>query len=379
LSVFYEQPAVPSHSCLLMDDPHAARDFPRGDLRLALCEACGFISNRAYDPALAAYSESYEEVQDFSPHFSAWLEGLAKDLVDRHDLHDKVVLEIGCGKGRFLELVCRFGPNRGVGIDPASVPERVAPDVADRMRFLKQYYAPEHARLDADMIACRHTLEHVPGPAELLGLIAETTRGRPDTVIFFDLPDVMRVLREGAFWDIYYEHCSYFTAGSLARLFRRAGFDVTRLWRDYDDQYLLVEALPGGRGNGRAFAEEESAADVADAAQSFSRALRRARDEWGATVRAHASAGRRVIVWGSGSKGVAFLTTLGLEDEVAEVVDINPHKQGKFMAGTGHPIVAPEALTERPPDVVIAMNPVYGEEIRRSLRDLGIDAELMAV
>ena len=62
--------------------------------------------------------------------------------------------------------------------------------------------------------------------------------------MFFEVPDTDRVLGEGAFWDIYYEHCSYFTPGSMARAFRAAGFAITRLERDYGDQYLLLEADP---------------------------------------------------------------------------------------------------------------------------------------
>ena len=62
--------------------------------------------------------------------------------------------------------------------------------------------------------------------------------------MLFELPDVRRVLDEVAFWDVYYEHCSYFSAGSLARLFRATGFEVLDLALDYDDQYLLLEARP---------------------------------------------------------------------------------------------------------------------------------------
>ena len=59
--------------------------------------------------------------------------------------------------------------------------------------------------------------------------------------------------------------------------------------------------------------------------------------------RAQAQVGR-VVVWGSGSKGVAFLGALGGGDAVSHVVDINPHRQGRFMVGTGHPIVGPATL-----------------------------------
>ena len=81
---------------------------------------------------------------------------------------------------------------------------------------------------------------------------------------------------------------------------------------------------------------------------------------------AHA-AGRRVVLWGGGSKAVSLLTTLGLTDEVQAAVDINPYKQGKYIPGTGHPVIAPQALTAQPPDLVVVMNPIYAGEVRKAL------------
>jgi hypothetical protein len=86
-----------------------------------------------------------------------------------------------------------------------------------------------------------------------------------------------------------------------------------------------------------------------------------------------------VALWGSGSKAVAFLTTLGVTDEVGAVVDVNPFKHGKYLAGSGHVIVPPEHLRDYRPDVVIAMNPAYCEEIQRELDRLGAGGELMSV
>ena len=56
-----------------------------------------------------------------------------------------------------------------------------------------------------------------------------------------------------------------------------------------------------------------------------------------------------------------------MTDEVEAVVDINPHKHGKFLAGTGHEIVAPEALRRLRPDCVVIMNGIYTDEIRADL------------
>ena len=96
--------------------------------------------------------------------------------------------------------------------------------------------------------------------------------------------------------------------------------------------------------------------------------------------------GRRVVLWGSGSKAVGFLTTLsaggasvvaGAADAVEAVVDINPRKHGTYMAGTGQKIVAPGFLKEFRPDVVIVMNPIYCTEIQHDLNKMGIQAQLV--
>lgn len=54
------------------------------------------------------------------------------------------------------------------------------------------------------------------------------------------------------------------------------------------------------------------------------------------------------------------------------MVDINPHKQGRFLPGTGHVVVSPEQLRDQPSETVIAMNPVYCAEIETRLRTAGV-------
>jgi hypothetical protein len=76
---------------------------------------------------------------------------------------------------------------------------------------------------------------------------------------------------------------------------------------------------------------------------------------------------------------VAFLTTLGINEEIGYVVDINPFKHGTYMAGTGHEIVPPDFLQGYRPDVVIVMNPVYRDEIRQSCADMGLAPVILSV
>ena len=75
----------------------------------------------------------------------------------------------------------------------------------------------------------------------------------------------------------------------------------------------------------------------------------------------------------------AFLTTLKLGEEIEYVVDINPHRQNKYMPGTGQKIVGPEFLADYRPSHIVVMNPIYCKEIQKDLDKLGVKAELLPV
>ncbi len=380
LRMFHEQNGAPVHSCLLLPSQDEARDFPRGAIRLGFCEECGFITNTAFDAQLHSYSNRYEETQGCSPRFQAFARELAAHWVDRYDLHDKLVLEIGCGKGEFLELMCRTGGNRGVGIDPSYIPGRLGEDATGEMTFIQDFYSQRYAHLGGDAVICRHTLEHIHPVAEFMRVLREAIGDRTDTIVLFELPDVLRVLEETAFWDVYYEHCSYFSLGSLARLFRATGFEVLDLSLAFDDQYILIEARPSAvPAPGGPLRGEDDLEALSKAVRHFEQTFAHRLEDWRDDIVAARREGRRVVVWGSGSKGVAYLTTLGIGDEIEYVVDINPNKQGMFMAGTGHRIVGPDFLRDYRPDLVVIMNPVYVEEIRHMLEDMDLAPELVAV
>jgi cyclopropane fatty-acyl-phospholipid synthase-like methyltransferase len=377
MTVFHDVRGVPTNSCMLMDDPQSASAIPRGDLRLGFCGSCGFIANTAFQPELTVYGGGYEETQGFSPRFRAFAEQLARRWVDRHGLRGKRILEIGCGKGEFLASLAELGGNSCIGVDPAVDLARAPVPRRGSLQLLPERYEVHHADPPVDAVVCRHTLEHI-GPVRdfLLHVRAGT---QPTTVLLFELPDTTRILRQGALEDVYYEHSSYFTEGSLSRLFRRCGFTVLDVELAYEDQYLLLEAVPGPTDVTMTEADHRDVARTAEAVRDFQRVFAATERHWRERLRESRARGGRTVLWGGGSKAVGFLSTLGVSDDVAAVVDINPHKQGKAMPGTGHPVVSPESLVESPPDLVIVMNPVYVPEITSTLHSLGLDPVLEAL
>ncbi|MDH3784729.1 MAG: class I SAM-dependent methyltransferase, partial [Acidobacteriota bacterium] len=228
LESFFRVESAPGNSCLLMESAEEARAYPRGTIDLGFCSRCGFISNQAIDLSLTEYSGRYEETQGFSPTFRKFHERLARDLIERHDLRNKHVVEIGCGKGEFLHMLCAFGDNDGLGFDPSYIEGREQPIRGERVRFITEYFSSDQSVDEADFVACKMTLEHIPECREFMSAIRHSVHGQPDTVVFIQVPEATRILTECAFEDIYYEHCSYFTPYSLRRLFDGLGFEVVR-------------------------------------------------------------------------------------------------------------------------------------------------------
>jgi hypothetical protein len=374
MSVFYEVEKVPVNSVLLVMNRDEAVNFQTGDITLAICPACGFISNITFDEALTQYTARYEATQGYSPTFNKFHQALAQDLIERYDLRGKDLIEIGCDKGDFITMLCEMGENRGVGFDPAYVPGRHPSPAADRLTFISDFYSEKYTNYRADFICCKMTLEHIPNVGEFVSTVRRSIGENHEAVVFFQIPNARYVLCDVAFWDIYYEHCSYFTKGSLARLFRRHGFEVRDLWTAYDDQYLMIEARPVADPAGlTSLADEESSAETLRMVDYFVEHYEVKRDDWRRKLAGMKSAGQKVVLWGGGSKGVAFLTTLNQSlDDIAYAVDINPIKTGTFMAGTGQEIVSPAFLVDHKPDVVIIMNPVYLDEITRDLHAMGL-------
>ena len=181
-------------------------------------------------------------------------------------------------------------------------------------------------------------------------------------------------------WDVIYEHCSYFTPVSLSFAFSSCGFRVCNLTEEFEDQFLCLDALlvnQHAQDSGYALSNEVNriASDIASFATNYRKKVQECRDK----LEQIEGGGQRVVAWGAGSKGVTFLNTFRNQHQIKYVVDINPHKQGMFVPGTGQQIVPPEFLKKYKPDVIVVMNPIYKSEIRELTDKLGLTTNFMYV
>jgi SAM-dependent methyltransferase len=371
--LFLTRAQVPVHQNLIMATPERARALGRGSLELCVCAACGFVFNHAFDASRLDYGEEYDNTQSCSPAFAAYMDELVAHVTGERGVRGKRIVEVGCGKGLFLHKLVgapELG-NLGFGFDPSYV----GPDQAldGRLVFRRELYGPGCESLRADVVVCRHVIEHVADPLALLATVRAALSQSPAARVFFETPAVDWILRGRVIWDFFYEHCSLFTARSLATLFQRAGFRVDEVRHVFGGQYLWLEAT--------LVAEpppvERDAGEQVALARAFASDEARLLAGWRARLEALRVHGR-VALWGAGAKGVTLANLADPDRELVDcVVDLNPHKQGHYLPGTGHPIVAPSQLEPRGVQSAVLMNPNYRQENLMLLRNAGSTVNLV--
>jgi hypothetical protein len=323
----------------------SAKLAPTGNVELVQCPQTGLIHNHLFDPALLTYDEDYQNEQAHSPSFRKHLERVLGVLRRNMDFQ-RPGIEIGCGKGYFLEMLSSAGANI-TGYDPAYE--------GTNARIVKDYFGDGYSSESPSYVVLRHVLEHIPAPWPFLARLA--SQCNVDTKIYIEVPCFEWISENNAFYDVFYEHVNYFTLEVLSSAFGRV-LDSGKL---FGGQYLYVVAnlssfrVPSTY-NGRVYAPLPM-------------------DLYFDSLLARMQSNPRIYIWGAGAKGITFSNMLVRRGfPVAAIIDINPAKQGKFAGLSAIPIEAPErALMDIDGADLFVMNPVYLEEIKSMVGDRALN------
>ena len=323
-----------------------ARNCPRGDVVLVEDLSSGLVYNQAFRPEVMDYDSNYQNEQGVSQLFQQHLTGIA-DLIE-HTMGRNRLVEVGCGKGLFLELLATKGFDVS-GFDPTY--EGTNPRVA------KEYFS-EKLGIRGDGLILRHVLEHIRNPVDFLHQLRDANGG--GGLIYIEVPCFDWICEHNAWFDIFYEHVNYFRLSDFQRIFGR----IIEAGRTFGGQYLSVVAdLSTVRR------PKYDAQDPVSFPHDFLNGLRpRSLD--------------RAAVWGGASKGVLF--SLMMERAGADVelvIDINPAKQGRYLPASGLQVHSPDEGLARLSDgaTIYVMNSNYLPEIREMSGNrfnyVGIDNE----
>ncbi len=302
------------------------------DIQLILDSGTGLVYNNQFDESLIDYDVNYDNEQSNSHVFKDHL-NVVQSIIQQHIGKNKIV-EIGCGKGTFLEklLGCGFDI---IGFDPTY--EGTNPLV------IKQFYTKGCYNGEAHGIILRHVLEHIPNPVNFIKSLAENNNYKGS--IYIEVPCLDWIIKNNTWYDFYYEHVNYFRISDFRKIFK----NIKSIGHVFNGQYIYIVAdlseinLP----------EYEPDADLISLpnlnVESF---LNQDID----------------VVWGAGSKGIIFsmlLSRHGIKPKY--IVDINPHKIGKFAPVTGLQIISPDECLQYVQERknVYIMNRNYENEIKK--------------
>lgn len=369
---------MPVYCNILSKSDAAASNVKKGDLLIDYCVNCSHLFNSAFDPALMDYSQEYENSLHYSPKFNEYAETLAGRLIEKYGIKYKTVIEIGCGKGDFLSLLCAKGNNKGYGFDKSFEAGRSNEHGYENIEFIQDFYDEKYSSFDVDLFCCRHVLEHIPDPVTFLAGIKKSIKYHDKAVVYFEVPNALYTIKDMGIWDLIYEHCGYFTSHSLKKVFKLAGFDIIDSGESFGGQFLFIEARIMNASSDN-IEDAVPSSEISGLVNKFTENYEKKIRFWRQRLEEMKANKSRAVIWGGGSKGVTFMNALQVLDEIGYVVDLNPNKHNQFIPGTGQMVIPPESLAQYNPDFVIVMNPIYAEEIRSQLKDMELSADVLIV
>jgi hypothetical protein len=336
MELIFPKIKVPVLQNRVFETQQSAVDSDYGFIELAKNKESGIFENVLFDSKKLIYDSNYDNEQSNSIVFQNHLKEVSSILFPY--MGNRKIVEVGCGKGYFLELLVAHGID-AYGCDPTYT--------GKSERVVREFFS-EKLGLTGDLIILRHVLEHIQNPVDFLYRIAAANGNKG--LIYIEVPDFNWIIKNQAFFDVFYEHVNYFRPKDFQNTFSNI-LDQGLLFGD-QYQYVIADLssiqLPP-------YKIEQSSNDDIIEFESLNTLVKKLK-----------STSSPIYIWGAASKGVILamhLIKAGIP--IQNLIDINPNKQSKFTALTGIQIISPEQFCSiGAGSTLIIVNPNYEAEIK---------------
>lgn len=354
-------------------------------LKLFVCDKCWLVQTEDYASADELFREDYAY---FSSTSKGWLEHAAR-YVEKMSAElalgaGSMVIEVASNDGYLLKNFVAAGiPCLGVEPTESTAVAAEALGIPVRREFFGRKLAEELVREGkaADLVLGNNVYAHVPDINDFTAGLKTVLK--PGGTITLEFPHLLQLIEQNQFDTVYHEHYSYLSLYTVSRIFAQAGL---RVWH--------VEQLPTHGGSLRVYGchaddarlslsavyklldlEEERGLRRLDCYCAFQQRADRVKDDLLGFLIEQKRAGKKVAAYGAAAKGNTLLNYAGVKpDLLPYVCDAAPSKQGKYMPGSHIPILAPDVLAERRPDIVLILPWNIAAEVKvqnRHVREWG--------
>lgn len=348
-------------------------------LHVQTCLSCALVQLPEVSTKELLFPTDYTYYSSYSSTWLEHCEDYVKKMVRKLRLSEiDFVIEVASNDGYLLQYF-QGSDVRVLGIEPAAevakvaVIERGIPTIVDFFgkssaeSLLLAYQKPT-------LMIANNVLAHVPDIHDFISGFSVILAD--EGVITFEFPHLLNLILLNQFDTIYHEHYSYLSLTALKPVFESHGLRV-----------FNVEELPTHGGSLRVSVCKEEASWVMDpsvqkcldsegpldprlehVAKSVQARTQKVKLDLLDELSRAKEAGLRVAAYGAAAKGNTLLNFVGIKADVIEyVVDLNPHKQDKYLPGSHIPVLSEEHLKSNPPDILLVLPWNLAEEIALQL------------
>ena len=368
----------PLANSYLTPEQLAAGNEPVFPLHTKVCDVCFLVQADHAVPAEAIFDEGYAYFSSFSPGWVEHARRYAEAMTERFGLGpESLVVEVASNDGYLLKHFLAKGIPV-LGIEPTANTAEAARAIGvrtDVVFFNAGTGQALAARGDrADLIAANNVLAHVPDLNEFVSGFRHVLK--PEGVLTFEFPHFLNLIEQVQFDTIYHEHYSYLSLLAVEQVVGANGlrvFDAEVLPTHGGSLRLFCCHVAAGHSETdalRALRATEAAAGLhrLETYDGFAARVEATRESFLGFLRVAKDDGLGVAAYGAAAKGNTFLNYCGAtRDDILEVYDANPAKQGRHLPGSHVPVKAPEAVRRLRPDFVLILPWNLKAEITRQL------------
>jgi 2-polyprenyl-3-methyl-5-hydroxy-6-metoxy-1,4-benzoquinol methylase len=367
----------PSNSFLKKQQLNEAEThFP---LKLYVSERTFLVQLDEYKKADEIFSEDYVYFSSFSTSWLAHSKNYVENMISRFGFNQhSQVIEIASNDGYLLQ----YFKEKNIpvlGIEPTLSTAKVAREKG--IESWTEFFGVDLGNKlvtqnrQADLLLGNNVLAHVPNLNDFVGGMKIALK--PQGIITMEFPHLMQLIGNNQFDTIYHEHFSYLSFLTVQQIFEKHGLVM------FD-----VEEIPTHGGSLRIYAKHAAdnsksiSANVQNLLdkeidkgmktlayyQGFQAKAEKVKDDFLWFLLEQKKLGKKVAGYGAAAKGNTLLNYCGIrKDLINFVVDLSPHKQGRFLPASHIPVVTEDVLKTTQPDFVVIFPWNIKEEIMKQL------------
>ena len=327
------------------------------DLKIYQCQQCGIVQHNLKP---VDYYKDVIRAIAYSEEMGSFREKQLAEWIQKFNLKDKKILEIGSGQGEYLELLLKAGGKNVYGVENSKESVEIAKKKGLNIQqgYLSKDYENSCAeRFDA--FATFNFMEHWP---DIRGSLHSLQNYLNDGAVgLVEVPNFDFMLKNGMYSEFTTDHIFYFTEKTLRTVLETHGFDVIEINSIWHDYILSAQVKKRPALNIKSFTTKQN--KIVNELRNFVNKFKK----------------NEVIIWGAGHQALAVISIANLDLKVSHVVDSAKFKQDKYTPGTHLLIKDPQSIHQDLPKAIIIMAAAYSDEVAKTLNSQYPDVKNIAI